>query len=1153
MTSPEFEGTIRIGIDQPPRNDGFGGAIALPRWSGGVFGRDLTSTTTGSLRFATRQAEEPVHTGGGGTVWFTYVAPGNGTATVDTCGSEYATNVSVYVGGAIDTLTGIPATSAASCSGPGQQLTFDAAYGKLYRFVVEVASGASAGGYVITVDGTNAVLPNDDFADAIDLSGPLPVKTLGATNLATSEPGEPNHGTLTNIEKRTIWYSYTAAADGALRIDTCGSSYPTRLAVYTGDAVDALTHLEDNAIAPASSRCARSRQSSVVIAGHAGTTYRIAISGQDDGASNPTYVGVVHLRIEDPGFPANDDAANAFLLTGPEDGDIVSSRGATSQSEEPAHAGEPAVASVWWEWFASDSGTITVDTCGSDHPTRLGVYLNRRLAAMEEVAAATAGTGCDANAASTTFVVRGGEFLRFAVDGVDGATGTTALNLSLEPEPSPWDPKQVLSDPAHVANEGAIEARSDGTFVTAWSNLTDEGPLAPNFFFDTGFQVRTVAADGTFGPINSIPTSDWVTKILLAARVDGTTVVSWTEGYLDAGRFVEAIHLGILGPDGTLVGPAMVISDGQGQVIDQYLYTGPDGSATVVWNESTALNIANVAYNFQVRARTLEADGTLDARQDLSEPSPNDDGLGAAHVAVAVLADGSAYLVWQNQLYEPPFLDRRFEFVHRSPDGITTPVTIIAHNAVDGFNVAPGPGIDATFVSNDRSTSVELRRLFTNGMFTDPIAVVDTANLPTEVGAAVDSRGITTVVWAQRSPEIPQGAAVWIRQIDNFGAPRGPAVRVGPYGLFALPDPTLVVASDDTVYVGWVTYEVFDEDNVAGSVTLPGPVYVATITPDGEVGLPAELGGENRTGRSPKLAVGADGTVTAMWLDDGVAAGTTDYQFNVAQLRAEEHQPPVADAGGPYIAECRDAEDGGTTVILDGSASFDPDGDPLAFVWSATQGNLVAPSLVQPTLDVTSVALGSIIDVTLEVYDGFASDTDNSTVTVQDTASPIPSCPGDIVEEPTSPAGNTVTFTATAADACEANPTLVSSPVSGSQFAVGTTTEVTVSATDADGNSAMCTFTVKILSVDELAAKLGAKVEQLSADGEINQGVANALLTILRNVESSLARSDTGAACNQLADFIATVQDQVDSGKLATEEARALIDSANNLRATLGC
>jgi hypothetical protein len=89
--------------------------------------------------------------------------------------------------------------------------------------------------------------------------------------------------------------------------------------------------------------------------------------------------------------------------------------------------------------------------------------------------------------------------------------------------------------------------------------------------------------------------------------------------------------------------------------------------------------------------------------------------------------------------------------------------------------------------------------------------------------------------------------------------------------------------------------------------------------------------------------------------------------------------------------------------------------------------------------------------------------------------------------------------------------------------------------------------------VEEVLAKLMADVQQLLDDGDIDNGVASPLLKILRSVQMSLARGDIGAACDQLADFIVTTQDKIESGKLDAADGQALIDSANNVRATLGC
>ncbi|NOK07678.1 HYR domain-containing protein [Corallococcus exercitus] len=78
-------------------------------------------------------------------------------------------------------------------------------------------------------------------------------------------------------------------------------------------------------------------------------------------------------------------------------------------------------------------------------------------------------------------------------------------------------------------------------------------------------------------------------------------------------------------------------------------------------------------------------------------------------------------------------------------------------------------------------------------------------------------------------------------------------------------------------------------------------------------------------------------------------------------------------------------------------------------------------------------------------------------VTVQDTTAPALTCPADILVGP----GEPVTFNPTATDAVTASPTVTSSPASGSTFAPGAT-QVTVTATDAAGNTAQCTFQVRV-------------------------------------------------------------------------------------------
>ncbi|NMO21089.1 HYR domain-containing protein [Pyxidicoccus fallax] len=83
------------------------------------------------------------------------------------------------------------------------------------------------------------------------------------------------------------------------------------------------------------------------------------------------------------------------------------------------------------------------------------------------------------------------------------------------------------------------------------------------------------------------------------------------------------------------------------------------------------------------------------------------------------------------------------------------------------------------------------------------------------------------------------------------------------------------------------------------------------------------------------------------------------------------------------------------------------------------------------------------------------------TVTVRDTTAPVLTCPADVSVVTPHKKGTDVAYPApTAGDAVSA-PVVTATPASGSEFPVGTT-PVVVTATDAAGNSATCTFQVTV-------------------------------------------------------------------------------------------
>jgi len=92
-------------------------------------------------------------------------------------------------------------------------------------------------------------------------------------------------------------------------------------------------------------------------------------------------------------------------------------------------------------------------------------------------------------------------------------------------------------------------------------------------------------------------------------------------------------------------------------------------------------------------------------------------------------------------------------------------------------------------------------------------------------------------------------------------------------------------------------------------------------------------------------------------------------------------------------------------------------------------------------------------------------DTCSFNVTVRDVQAPVISCPANITAPNDSgQCGAVVNFSATATDNCP-GVTVVVAPASGSFFPVGTTT-VTVTATDASGNTSTCSFTVTVNDVE---------------------------------------------------------------------------------------
>jgi TIR domain len=379
-----------------------------------------SGTTRRDNALATKEPGEPDHAGndGGKSVWYRWTAPADGTATIDTAGSDFDTLLAVYRGSSVAGLELIAAND--DTAGTMQsRVRFPIRAGLSYKIAVDGYGGA-AGTIKLNWE-VDPPLPNDDFSSAEEIVGAS--GTIRGDNTgATKEPGEPAHAG--NDGGKSVWYRWTAPADGTVTIDTAGSDFDTLLAVYRGSSVAGLEPIAANDDAPGSV------QSRLRFPIRQGLEYRIAVDGYG-GAT-----GTIKLNWEvDPPLP-NDDFSAAEEIVGASGTIRGVNTGATKEPGEPAHAGNDGGTSVWYRWTAPASGSATIDTFGSDFDTLLAVYRGSSRGALEPIAANDDAPGTRQSQVRLP-ITHGLEYM-IAVDGYAGAMGAITLNWQVNP-PLPND------------------------------------------------------------------------------------------------------------------------------------------------------------------------------------------------------------------------------------------------------------------------------------------------------------------------------------------------------------------------------------------------------------------------------------------------------------------------------------------------------------------------------------------------------------------------------------------------------------------------------------------------------------------------------------------------------------------------------------------
>ncbi|MGH7971966.1 MAG: redoxin domain-containing protein, partial [Limisphaerales bacterium] len=221
---------------------------------------------------------------GGASVWWSWTAPSNGTATISTFGSGFDTLLGVYTGTSASALTTIASNDDnPDTSDLTSKVAFDAVANETYQIAVGGFDGAS-GNIRLSVVMTFPPV-NDTFFKRTVIAGTNIIVTASNVD-ATKEPGEPYHAG--NRGGSSVWWSWRAPRSESATISTFGSSFDTLLGVYTGNSVWGLTTIASNDDAPDTT----DYTSKVVFDTVANETYQIAVDGYD-GASGSICLSVV--------------------------------------------------------------------------------------------------------------------------------------------------------------------------------------------------------------------------------------------------------------------------------------------------------------------------------------------------------------------------------------------------------------------------------------------------------------------------------------------------------------------------------------------------------------------------------------------------------------------------------------------------------------------------------------------------------------------------------------------------------------------------------------------------------------------------------------------------------------------------------------------
>jgi hypothetical protein len=283
---------------------------------------------------------------------------------------------------------------------------------------------------------------NDNLANA-SVIGALPFDAYPDMSEATLEPGEAIGCDNGYGLDQSVWYAWNSAQAGQLSVQVDGSWGGQTAAVYGPFAspptdVTALGSPAGCVLYPGSDNALHHSVG-------AGETYLFQLTTVSSWFVSP------HLRITEALPPANDDKANAAVISGlPFAADADLTLATLEAGEDKCGFGFDRT--VWYRYAPPANGTLEIGL-SRDQGQVLGA-----LYAGNELAISTAGApGCFSSfGLPTRFVVSGGTMYFLQVGDHSGEFGSEPVHVAINPGPPPLQASVVVDPNVTVSRAGGV-------------------------------------------------------------------------------------------------------------------------------------------------------------------------------------------------------------------------------------------------------------------------------------------------------------------------------------------------------------------------------------------------------------------------------------------------------------------------------------------------------------------------------------------------------------------------------------------------------------------------------------------------------------------------------------------------------------------------